>query len=216
LNLAKLFMLQSELDSHIMDEHPELKGQDNSDWKVLALLAELGECANEWRGFKKWSYNQKPRQLVHTNVGATIENAEYLSCADCGNKIYRNETDLFEFALEDESCPKCNGYMDLFRKKNPLLEEFVDCLHFLLSIGLELNVELINIVPIKKKNVIEQFTVLFNAVTILKIHFAPFVYNHVFSAFIGLGEMLGFTWDEIENAYLEKNAVNHKRQEESY
>jgi dimeric dUTPase (all-alpha-NTP-PPase superfamily) len=171
LNLAKLFMLQSELDSHIMDEHPELKGQDNSDWKVLALLVELGECANEWRGFKKWSKDQKPRT---TSISGRNEN------------------------------------------KNPLLEEYVDCIHFMLSIGLELDVELINIVPIKKKNVIEQFTVLFNAVTILKIHFAPFVYNHVFSAFIGLGEMLGFSWDEIENAYLEKNAVNHKRQEESY
>jgi dimeric dUTPase (all-alpha-NTP-PPase superfamily) len=57
-------MLQSELDSHIMDEHPELKGQDNSDWKVLALLVELGECANEWRGFKKWSKDQDPRLKI--------------------------------------------------------------------------------------------------------------------------------------------------------
>jgi dimeric dUTPase (all-alpha-NTP-PPase superfamily) len=129
--------------------------------KVLALLVELGELANETRCFKFWS--DKPAS-----------------------------------------------------ERKVTLEEYVDCLHFVLSIGLEMDVELINIVPIKKKNVIEQFTVLFNAVTILKIHFAPFVYNHVFSAFIGLGEMLGFTWEEIENAYLEKNAVNHKRQEESY
>jgi len=161
LNIAKLFMLQSELDAHIEEQHPRKEWTSRHPEKVLALLVELGELANETRCFKFWS--DKPAS-----------------------------------------------------ERKVTLEEYVDCLHFVLSIGLEMDVELINIVPIKKKNVIEQFTVLFNAVTILKIHFTPFVYNHVFSAFIGLGEMLGFTWDEIENAYLEKNAVNHDRQDGGY
>jgi dimeric dUTPase (all-alpha-NTP-PPase superfamily) len=216
MNLEKLFQMQTVLDEHIMKEHPELKGQNNLDWKVLALQVELGECANEWRGFKKWSNNQKPRQLIYTNVGATIENAEYLSCMGCGNKIYRTNDDLFEIVLEDEACPKCNDYMDLFKKKNPLLEEYVDCLHFILSIGLEMGVEKFELGVIKKYSLIEQFIGLSNAVSVLAITPSEATYGQIFSAFVGLGEMLGFSWKEVEQAYFDKNAVNHQRQESGY
>jgi dimeric dUTPase (all-alpha-NTP-PPase superfamily) len=34
--------------------------------------------------------------------------------------------------------------------------------------------------------------------------------------FLGLGKLLSFTWEEIEQAYLEKNKVNHARQESGY
>lgn len=34
--------------------------------------------------------------------------------------------------------------------------------------------------------------------------------------YIGLGEMLGFTWDQIEEAYYAKNKVNHERQNTGY
>ncbi|MEG0450360.1 MAG: dUTP diphosphatase, partial [Lysinibacillus sp.] len=64
MNLQKLFEIQAGLDEHILENHPELRDQNNSDWKLLALQVELGECANEWRGFKKWSNNQKPRTKV--------------------------------------------------------------------------------------------------------------------------------------------------------
>ena len=40
MNLSKLFEMQRELDERIMDEHPELKGQNNLDWKILALQVE--------------------------------------------------------------------------------------------------------------------------------------------------------------------------------
>src|SRR5690606_4443541 len=104
LNLSPLFDMQRKLDEHILDEHPELKGQDNLDWKIIALQVELGECANEWRGFKKWSNDQKPRtnEPYHTYEvfkGEQVPSVEY---------------------------------------RNPLLEEYVDCLHFILSIGLEI------------------------------------------------------------------------------
>ncbi|GGA31310.1 hypothetical protein GCM10011384_20990 [Psychrobacillus lasiicapitis] len=35
---------------------PELRGQNNPDWKILVLQVELGECANEWRGFNLFNY----------------------------------------------------------------------------------------------------------------------------------------------------------------
>lgn len=49
MNLQKLFETQTQLDEHIYTKHPELHGQDNLDWKILALQVELGELANEWK-----------------------------------------------------------------------------------------------------------------------------------------------------------------------
>src|SRR5690625_3278853 len=91
MNLAKLFEAQKELDERIVAEKG-LEGQDLLDKKILALLVELGELAQNWRGFKFWSNDQEPR------------------------------TELWD---------------DRLRFHNPLLEEYVDCLHFILSIGNE-------------------------------------------------------------------------------
>lgn len=30
------------------------------------------------------------------------------------------------------------------------------------------------------------------------------------------GEMLGYTWNEVEEAYMQKNAINHQRQDGGY
>ncbi|MFP7201936.1 dUTP diphosphatase, partial [Lysinibacillus halotolerans] len=80
MNLKKLFEAQRVLDEHIMNEHPELhESESNLDWKLLALQVELGECANEWRGFKKWSNDQKPRTEVLTvNPDKTHKNKPWI------------------------------------------------------------------------------------------------------------------------------------------
>jgi dimeric dUTPase (all-alpha-NTP-PPase superfamily) len=64
LNIAKLFMLQSELDSHIENEHPRQEGTSRHHEKVLALLVELGELANETRCFKFWSHKPASEKAV--------------------------------------------------------------------------------------------------------------------------------------------------------
>jgi dimeric dUTPase (all-alpha-NTP-PPase superfamily) len=96
---------------------------------------------------------------------------------------------------------------------NPLLEEYVDCLHFTLSIGLHLYNENIatDLGGFRKTSIQDQFRTLFHYSTMLSGS-----YWHFFEYLIGLGEMLGFTWEQIEAAYFEKNAVNHRRQENGY
>ena len=43
------------------------------------------------------------------------------------------------------------------------------------------------------------------------------LYHELFECFVGLGEIdLGFTWEQIETAYLDKNKINHERQENKY
>lgn len=176
MNLIKMFEMQQALDNHILDEHPELKGQDNLDWKVLAFQVELGECANEWRGFKKWSNNQEPRLRKSRAPYMDIDDADFY---------------------------------------NPLLEEYVDGLHFVLSIGLELKVTEVSDEPIKSLTLTDQFNGIFNTASTLAIGFKH-TYDDLLGAYIGLGEMLGFTQAHIEEAYMAKNAINHERQNNGY
>lgn len=41
-------------------------------------------------------------------------------------------------------------------------------------------------------------------------------YKELTERFLGLGLCLGFTWEQIVEAYKEKNEVNHERQENGY
>jgi dimeric dUTPase (all-alpha-NTP-PPase superfamily) len=41
-------------------------------------------------------------------------------------------------------------------------------------------------------------------------------YSVTVTRFAVLTEMLGFTWDQVEQAYYDKNAINHERQESGY
>lgn len=204
MDLSRLFQMQRQLDDHIMTEHPDLKGQDNLDWKILALQVELGECANEWRGFKKWKKNREPRMVVEVFCD---------ECQGTGTPI----------GIPEESgvdCWKCEGAGSYL--KNPLLEEYVDGLHFILSIGLEIDETnpLIN-VPLyaKEPSIEKQFLLVFECVWKMKyINYCKDLkrYEDLINVFLGLGEMLGFTMEEVEQAYFEKNAINHQRQEAGY
>ncbi|MEY9979716.1 dUTP diphosphatase [Lysinibacillus sp. RC79] len=205
MNLTKLFETQAALDEHIMQEHPELRGQNNLDWKLLALQVELGECANEWRGFKKWSKDQEPRTKV-----------EHL-CVQCygeGTASYLNLIDQEVY----EECEDCKGTGKI-GESNPLLEEYVDCLHFILSIGLEIDVTtslVWNDIDFFDTDITVQFIGVASSIFDLRKWKSYISWEVLFGEFYILGKMLGFTWDQVEEAYFEKNKINHARQANSY
>ena len=173
-----------------LDEHivkkKGLEGQDLLPKKILALQVELGELCNCWRGFKFWSHNQEPRIRVYDKQKSRIDKTVW---------------------------------------KNPLLEEYVDCLHFILSIGLEIGVcpEELDAEPIFCANVTEQFIDLFYEISCLRYEerngqlYEDYLrYDIMLEHFVGLGEMLGFTWEQVEQSYLQKNRINHERQNNGY
>lgn len=202
MDLSKLFEMQRELDERIVRDKG-LEGRDLLPEKILALQVELGELANEWRGFKFWSEDRDPREY------------KTVVCPDCKGmgKHYQPMT---------WDCRKCYG-TGINTKKNPLLEEYVDCLHFILSIGLEIHlqddaemsvVEIDDSIqqhPYTRNDITLQFQASFYFTTRITTR-----YVELFNCFVQLGKMLGFTWEQIEQAYFEKNAVNHQRQEEGY
>lgn len=56
MNLNQLFEMQRELDKRIEKDHPRVYGENRELKKVLALLTELGELANELpETFKFWA-----------------------------------------------------------------------------------------------------------------------------------------------------------------
>lgn len=174
MNLTKLFEMQRELDERIVKEKG-LEGKDLLPQKILALQVELGECANEWRGFKFWSKDQRPRT----------------------NEPFHTVT-----LYKGESIPDI-GY------ENPLLEEYIDCLHFILSIGISLGENEARPQTIYDRSIVDLFseTITWD----WKGH-----YGCGLTVFLELGKELGFTWEQIEAAYMAKNEVNHNRQSTGY
>lgn len=189
MNLTKLFETQEKLDSRIV-EKKRLKGRDLLPEKILALLTELGELSNEWRGFKFWSEDREPRmELIHKDPHG-----------QCASVI-----------------------------TNPLLEEYIDDLHFILSLGLEIHPSIAHMgwVASLKENVAtlgepndpkitELFILIFKDTVKLSETMQLTDYGELFFTFITLGRALGFSWDQIETAYYEKNEINHSRQNNGY
>ena len=195
MNLQKLFKAQAELDKHIYEQHPVEDGEDRLAKKILALQVELGECANEWRGFKYWSDDREPRTEIP------------IDCPYCYGKGYTNHDEVFEGG-EPWPCKRCDG-SGVYGYKNPLLEEYVDCLHFILSIGNWLGFRCTKIYEYQCPNITNQFIKIFYDT--VKLNFAvqddwglegqKFLYEEIFIDFVCLGKTLGFTWEQIEQAY---------------
>jgi len=177
---------QKKLDDRIVEEKG-LQGVNLLDEKILALQVELGELANEHRGFKFWSENQTAITLAARKTG--------------------------------------NGKGETY---NPLLEEYVDCLHFILSIGLEIGIrpDELKDLHIWNADGVSQFNSLFAYASELYTFYWSVEYTkeemkskyiNLLEGLLGLGIYgLGFTWEQIEQAYYDKNKINHERQDNNY
>lgn len=185
LTIEQMYEMQKELDAKIIREKG-LEGQDLLQNTVLALQVEIGELANEWRGFKHWSNDREPR----TKAPITAWGEPY---------------------------------------RNPLLEEYVDCLHFFLSIARQLDLPATDLniqVDAIEAQTTSLFTELLNLVGLLNGQ--SFLINpeavskreyfrYALGIFFILGyQYLGFTFEQIAEAYAAKNAVNHQRQANGY
>ncbi|UOQ47187.1 dUTP diphosphatase [Gracilibacillus caseinilyticus] len=161
MNWQTLFDMQQQLDNYILSQH-DLKNENVFDKKILALLVEVGELANETRCFKYWSV--KPPS-----------------------------------------------------DKEVILEEYVDGIHFILSLGLELGLEQYEHKPEGQALELPAlFLEVYHAISTLKDTPSIKVYHQVFNTYITLGEALGFTAEDIKGAYMDKNKVNFERQNQGY
>lgn len=101
--------------------------------------------------------------------------------------------------------------------KSTILEEYVDCLHFILSLGLEKNY--VNLEPMMldhDNDLTETFINIYIDINDFFVCSSKDNYKTLFEDFLCLGKNLGFTSEEVENAYFQKNDVNHQRQDNGY
>ena len=163
MNTEMLFKMQKELDSHIESQHG-LEEEDLFDRKVLALLVEIGELANETRCFKFWSV--KPSSDIEV-----------------------------------------------------ILEEFVDGVHFILSIGIECGFEDISAIDSAisdESNTSSQFLEVYESVQKFRRSRMRDDYIHLFASYMKLAGQLGLSESQIQQAYIQKNEVNYDRQRKGY
>jgi dimeric dUTPase (all-alpha-NTP-PPase superfamily) len=217
--------MHKELDDYIV-KTKGLEGQDLLPQKILALQVELGECANEWRGFKFWSKNQTPK------------NKESKQCSGCRGFGLKTKY-IDDNGIATMKCEKCKGKGEI--PHNPLLEEYVDCIHFFLSIAinnwwedsmyvseeaieetkeqgldggvtgalLECMYWLMKMYMENKPN--DKIESMFNIST-KEFYFRQAWYVFIVTGIVGFG----FTLEQIEQAYTDKWNINKQRQENGY
>jgi dimeric dUTPase (all-alpha-NTP-PPase superfamily) len=197
-NLRELFEIQAGLDAEILNNHPVQPGEDRLEKKHSALLVELGEMLNEHRAFKFWSDDQKPRTKV--------------ICRKC-----QGEGSLIDvITFHEKTCDECQGAGEC----DYVLKELVDGLHFTLSIGLE-HEEMFKI-DLREVEYKPQYTPHlsvehhFNSLLMRDWSDTPHNYIAGVNQFLGFSIILGYTWEQITAAYLEKNQENHYRQMNGY
>lgn len=142
-----------------------------------------------------------------------IDEIYYLNSGTTGAETFKKR----KLALWVEIGELVNEWKELFKfwsnktmDRAKALEEYIDCLHFLLSIGNDLGASRIHETVIKFEDPIDQIFFL-SAVVINITDFEA--YNDAFSLFRGLGEHLGFNDEEVLEAYLRKNTINHNRED---
>ncbi|MEB2279689.1 dUTP diphosphatase [Lysinibacillus xylanilyticus] len=131
---------------------------------------------------------------------------------------YLNEQQLAILVELAESANEWQGFKywklkkDVDREK--LLEETVDVLHLILARGIVLGWQVATVKAYKTTSITMQYTSLMQKVVAYEE--SQKTYAAAFNLYAGLVEMLGFTWLEVEEAYMKKHQKNIERQKNDY
>ena len=98
-----------------------------------------------------------------------------------------------------------------------ILEEYVDCIHFLLSIGLDFNFIDISVkAMLSDSKLTDQFINIYVDVNDFIICSSRDHYSTLFEDFLSLGLSIGLSEEDILEHYHRKNIINHERQASGY
>lgn len=161
IDLTKLYEHQAQLDAHIQATH-QVDYASTRQKRLLALLVELGELANETRVFKFWSL--KPRS-------------------------------------SDEV----------------ILDEYADGLHFLLSLGIEAQSQKkIYTISQDSLDTVQSFLSAYASIHQLQSSFNAKHLEEAMQRYLDLIQSLGYSVQQVLEAYEKKLQVNYVRQQNHY
>ncbi len=103
-------------------------------------------------------------------------------------------------------------------ERTVILEEYVDSIHFLLSLGIEKGLDNLTDWPVEDKE--EDLTTLFlltNEAVITFLHESTKnTYEKIWILYGAIAEKLGFSNEDVLKAYISKNETNYERQKSGY
>lgn len=102
--------------------------------------------------------------------------------------------------------------------KETLLEEYVDCIHFILSLGIEKGFDSLEEwpAPAAEEDLTELFLSAHHGASRFAEQTTAEQYIFLWQTFGALAKALGFSYAEVLAAYVEKNETNYKRQQQGY
>ena len=203
MNFKKLQAMQLELDNSILSAKPQMTAEERFNKTLVALSVEVAEVANCAEHFKFWKDN---KGKVDEKKFFKDEDEYYLLL-----EISHN-SDGEEFLGEELTFNQAH--------KLTLVEEASDCLHFILSLANQLNVDIglnfdnNNTLTLKTNE--GYYLFLLNRIHLLKVRRWEDDLRITLYSFLGYIENLGITTQELEQVYYEKNEENYRRLREGY
>lgn len=103
-------------------------------------------------------------------------------------------------------------------ERNVILEEYVDSIHFLLSLGIEKNLNMLEEWPerVGENDLTELFIGTQREILDFLEDYSMTNYQDLWSWYGAIAEELGFSYEDIFDAYLAKNQTNYDRQNDGY
>lgn len=160
---------------------------------------------------------------IQRSLDQNIEQNHNLQEVSLWNKkLLALQVELGELANETR-CFKFWSHKDP-AEKAVILEEYVDCLHFILSLGLEQKLEesfhdqklSFHKNKASEDELTKQFLELFSVIDGFGKQPERENYQKMFRKFFKVGEALGFSPEEVHGFYMKKNEINYQRQETGY
>lgn len=160
MNFKEIFEMQKALDESIHKTH-NVSFEETLDKKVLALLVEVGEFANEIKPFKYWK--------------------------------------------KDKSIDR-----------DKVLEEFVDGIHFFVSIANYFEIDPVIKSVVKHQDQSKQLLDVYEGISKLNNTLNKETLITAFELYMGIAELAGLKDEEIKEHYVSKNKVNYERIANNY
>jgi len=101
--------------------------------------------------------------------------------------------------------------------REKMLEEYVDCIHFCLSLAYDYELDLsYKIKNYKPRTLKEHYNILLQLHSNALLNPTKTTYKNFIKHIVNLGIFFNFTEEEVINAYNEKHEINYVRQEQNY
>ena len=121
INIKELYSLQASLDAEIAENH-HVTYESTFERRLLALIVEIGELANETRCFKYWSNKgPSPKEVVMDEFADGLHFLLSLGIPLNASK--------FEYELEKSNLDLTNQF-HLVYSKTLLLKDHYDLMHY--------------------------------------------------------------------------------------